>query len=838
VEATVTVSAGPLSGLTIRVTDEPMTIGRAVEGEGELADVATSRRHAQVSAVAGGVSIEDLGSTNGTFVNGRRIQGPTVVKPGDVIWVGNSTLTVATAEEPPDPAAPVEPPAPSGEAGALSRFAEVTDNHPGRILGAVAVLFAFAAVFGSPVPNLLAKNSGGFEDPHGQAVKTERAIAAATGELPDAQLIVLVRGRRSVTSSQTHRRVDDLAASVRRDPVVSRTQTYYDTSDNAYVSRDGRSTFIAAFFKNVSETKRGEVAKRIAKRLERPPDILVGGVALANQDLNDRVNADLSKAELAAFPILFLLSLYVFRAFVAALLPLFVGLITIVTTFVALRFVNEFVHLSPFALNVVVGLGLGLAIDYSLFIVSRFREELARLGGAERRDGFAGSRSEALRRTVYTAGRTVLYSACTVAIALAALIVFPLPLLYSMGIGGAVTALIAVTVALVALPALLAVLGPRVNAGAPARWQRAALRTASHEREGFWFRLAQAVMRRPGVVAIASASLLIALGVPALGLNLTDVDISSLPPDLTPRKVDETINRDFSTDASNQVTVVVHAPRSRRADVEAFAASLRSLPGANPKAVAKPVPLGDDLWEVVVVSNQRPLDTRTVHLVNLIRAGPNPFPIAVTGDTAKFLDQRSAIRSRLPIAAILLVLATFVVLFLMTGSVILPVKSLLMNALSMSAALGLVVLIFQDGHLEGLLGFHSVGAIDQAEPVLLFAIAFGLATDYGVFLITRIKEAYTRGESNSDSVAFGLERTGRIVTQAAILFCVAIGAFAASSVLFLKEIGLGTALALLIDASVIRAFLVPSLMALLGERNWWSPAPLRRLHNKIGLSET
>jgi RND superfamily putative drug exporter len=234
---------------------------------------------------------------------------------------------------------------------------------------------------------------------------------------------------------------------------------------------------------------------------------------------------------------------------------------------------------------------------------------------------------------------------------------------------------------------------------------------------------------------------------------------------------------------------------------------------------------------------KRPLDARTIALVKRIRAGPNQLPASVTGDTAKFLDQKAAIRSHAPVAAALLCVTTVFILFLMTGSVVLPLKSLLMNFLSLSAAFGLLVLIFQDGNLEGLLGFHSPGALEQTQPVLLFAIAFGLATDYGVFLLTRIKEARTRGESDNDAVAFGLERTGRIVTQAAILFCVAIGAFATSSVIFIKELGVGTALAVIIDATIIRALLVPSLMALLGARNWWAPGPLRRLHAKIGLSE-
>ena len=284
--------------------------------------------------------------------------------------------------------------------------------------------------------------------------------------------------------------------------MVRRTQTFYETGDPALVSRDRHSTVIIAYFKSVKESERHEAAERIAERVDRPPNVLVGGAALAAAQLNERVAEDLAKAEAVAFPILFLLSLYVFRGLVAALLPIFVGALAIVSTLLALRAVNGFVTLSPFALNVVAGLGLGLAIDYSLLIVSRYREELARVGmerppSPSHEGAFAGSESEALRRTTYTAGRTVLYSGSTVAIALAALCVFPLPLLYSIGIGGALTALIAVTVSLVALPSLLAVLGPRVNSLAPKRWQRAALRTASPGARRSWYRLAQVVMRRP-----------------------------------------------------------------------------------------------------------------------------------------------------------------------------------------------------------------------------------------------------------------------------------------------------------------------------------------------------
>ena len=457
---------------------------------------------------------------------------------------------------------------------------------------------------------------------------------------------------------------------------------------------------------------------------------------------------------------------------------------------------------------------------------------------AEAGDQFAGTESEALNRSIFTAGRTILYSAITVAIALASLLVFPQPFLYSMGIGGAVCALSAVTVSLVALPALLALLGPRINSLAPASWQRAAQRTASQERGGPWYRLSQFVMKRPATIAILSAGFLILVGLPAAGIKFTGVDITSVPSSLSARQVDDDLKRNFPPNpTSGAVTAVVEAPRSEAAKVEAFQEDLLARPEVDKRFDREPEPLKDNLWEVTLLPRGTPLSEPAIELVENIRAGPNPFPVTVAGDTATFVDQKASITSRLPLALAILCVVTLVVLFLMTGSVILPLKSLLMNFLSLSAAFGLLVLIFQEGFLEGPLGFETQGALEMSQPVLLFAIAFGLATDYAVFLLTRIKEARDAGASEKESVAIGLERTGRIVTQAALLFCIAIGAFATSSVIFIKEVGVGTALAVIIDATIIRGLLVPSLMALLGARNWWAPKPLRKLHERIGLSE-
>ncbi|MDX6668035.1 MAG: putative drug exporter of the superfamily, partial [Solirubrobacteraceae bacterium] len=547
--ATLRVVAGASTGIVLTLVDGQLVLGREEQGEGRLGgDDQLSRQHARVSQVEGRLVIEDLGSTNGTFVNGARIPAPTVLKTQDAIWVGNSTLVVVTPEHPVGAVAPVAPPPPSAESGLLSRFATLSDNHPKRILAAIGVFLVIAAVIGGPTAGVLTKNPGGFDVPGSESVKTDQRIARASGEFPGAQVIVMVRAGQPVTSAAARSQVQTLVTSIKRERLVTRTLTFYSTRNRAFVSKNGRETFIAAFLKNASDPKRGDAAKRIADRVERKPTVLVGGPALTSAKLNERVGMDLGKAEAVAFPLLFLLSLFVFRGVVAALMPIFVGMLTVLSTFLVLRIVNTFVELSPFALNVVVGLGLGLAIDYSLFVVSRYREELARVGrgrppsriygavprgeaGAE----FAGSESEALRRAIYTAGRTILYSAITVAIALATLITFPQGFLYSMGIGGAATALVAVTVSLVALPSLLAVLGPRLNALSFKRWQRAAQRTAAQEREGPWYTLAQTVMRRPGPIAAGTALLLILMGIPAWGIKFTGVDSSAVPSDLTPR---------------------------------------------------------------------------------------------------------------------------------------------------------------------------------------------------------------------------------------------------------------------------------------------------------------
>jgi uncharacterized membrane protein YdfJ with MMPL/SSD domain len=535
---------------------------------------------------------------------------------------------------------------------------------------------------------------------------------------------------------------------------------------------------------------------------------------------------DLRLAEALAFPLLFLLSLLFFRSLVASLLPLMIGGLAIVGTFLILRIASEIGSISIFALNLTTALGLGLAIDYSLFVVSRYREEIAKDG-----PGLA-----AMRRVLATAGRTVFFSSLTVAAALASLLVFPQRFLYSMGLGGSLVALFAALISLTVLPAVLTLLGGRVNALAPRFLQRRAEADARAEESGFWYRLSRFVMRRRIPVATASAVFLIALGLPFLGIRFNTVDPTVLPKSASARQTYDTVSAEFPPYRESPIWIDLGGATPRQA--AAVAARVRRIEGV--AEVEPPRPLRGGVTAIGAISAHPFVSDASRETVKRIRALPAPAgaTMLVGGATADFIDFQASLSRHLPIALAIVVLATLTILFLMTGSVVLPVKSLLMNFLNLSAVFGLLVLIFQDGRLEGFLDYTSPGAIEQTMPILLFAVAFGLSTDYAVFLLSRIKEARDGGASNSESVAIGLERSGRIVTAAALLFAVAMFAFATSKIIFIKENGVGTALAVLIDASVIRALLVPSLMALLGKWNWWAPAPLRRLHRRFGIRET
>ncbi|MBV9916800.1 MAG: MMPL family transporter [Solirubrobacterales bacterium] len=703
----------------------------------------------------------------------------------------------------------------------LTRLADFLHSNRRRVLLAAVLGAIVCGAAGAGVASELSPY--GANDPATQSVQATKRFEAAAGRQLDPGIVALVSSG-DVRAPAAQLRIEQVANQLRAQPAVARVASFLDTRDPAMVARDGRASYVLAYFKPLSDKRLEDEARKIEGDFAAQHDVKLGGQAIANAQANTQVSHDLAHAELLAFPVIFLLSLLFFRSLVAALLPPLLGGLAIVATFFALRIVAGFVDISVFALNLVTGLGLGLAIDYSLFIVSRYREEAAR-GGFD---------VQALRRTLQTAGRTIVFSSLTVAAAIASLAIFPQRFLYSMGIAGALVALLAAALALVVLPALLAVLGPRVNALAPKRLQRAAGRDARPAQSGAWYRLSRFVMRRPGPIAALSAAFLIALGIPFTGIKFVTVSASALPPSASARQVDDVLRTQFPPNRTAPLQVVLGAPAGSR-DARALALRLRTLPGA--AAVSAPEPAATNLSLIEVAPAQPPLSDASQHLLSAVRSIHPPIYLGVAGQTAAFVDLEHSLGAHLPLVLTVIIAATLIVLFLFTGSVVLPVKAVVMNALSLSAVFGLLVLIFQEGNLEGLLGYTSLGALDATQPIFLAAVAFGLATDYGVFLLSRIKEAHDAGAGDSEAVAIGLERTGRIVTAAALLFAVAIGAFATSQLVFIKELGLGTALAVLIDATIVRALLVPSLMELLGKWNWWAPAPLRRLHQRIGLRE-
>ncbi|HEU5476263.1 MAG TPA: MMPL family transporter [Gaiellaceae bacterium] len=683
-----------------------------------------------------------------------------------------------------------------------------------RVLLVALLGIVVAGVFGLGVAKRLSPY--GDTDPSTQSVQATNRFQAATGRQIDPGVLALVTTG-DVHSATAERRVRQVEAQLRSSRDVATVSSYYDSHDPAMVSRDGRSTYVVAYFQPKSDLRIQDDAKRLQSEFAGQRDVELGGGAIANAQVNTQVGSDLKRAELFAFPIIFLLSLLFFRSLVASLLPPLLGGLGILLTFFALRIVSSFTDLSVFALNIVTGLGLGLAIDYSLFMVSRYREEAARTGFGV----------DALRRTLATSGRTILFSSLTVAAALASLTIFPQNFLFSMGLAGAVVALVAAALAVVVLPAILALLGPRVNALAPRWLQRAADRDARPAEHGFWYRLSRFVIARPGRIALLTATALIALGVPFASIKFLPANAGVLPTGASAYRVDAALRSDFPPGRTAPLEVVVAAPADS-SRVTSLAARIRALPHVS--AVAPARPAGRRLSLIDVAPSTPTYSGASRQLVQDVRSLRTPFYLGVAGDTAGFVDLEHSLGAHLPLVLALVVASTLVVLFLMTGSLVLGIKAVLMNALSLSAVFGILVLIFQHGNLEGLLSYRGTGALDATQPILLFATAFGLATDYGVFLLSRIKEAHDSGVRNDEAVAIGLERTGRIVTAAALLFSVAIGAFVTSKLVFIKELGLGTALAVLIDASVVRGLLVPSLMQLLGKWNWWAPAPLRRLY--------
>jgi uncharacterized membrane protein YdfJ with MMPL/SSD domain len=685
----------------------------------------------------------------------------------------------------------------------------------------VLVLAAAGAAAGSIFD---AVESFGFEDPGSEGARANERVEEATGAAATPGVLVLVEHGGDVKGPEGRAAIRAAVDRLADVPGIAEVRGPSELGPTA-ISTDGDAAYVAGYLA-ADESDPTEVGERAVDAFKADPVTTIGGPAVASYELGVQSEEDLRHAELIAAPILILLCFWVFRSLIAALLPLVVGAFAIVATLGVLRAMTEVVEIDVFTINAVTGLGLGLAIDYSLLIVARYREELARQG-----HGW-----EAVHRTLDTAGRTVVFSAVTVCFALAALLVFPQRFLYSIAIGGALVVILSAVAGLTLLPAILSALGERVNALAPPRLQRHA--GEASETSGGWYRLAAFVMRRPAPVAVGAAVVLIAAGIPFLQVDLTTPDARILGEEHGARRVDDQLRERFAGPATTPfVAVIDEAPAANSsAAVEPVADEIRDLPHV--AEVSGPTSLGANALQLSVIADVDALSNRGQSLLREIRSLEWPFPTLVGGRTAELVDQKQSLESHLPIAIAIIAVLTLVTLWVMTGSVVLPFAALLMNFLTISAAFGVVVFVFQDGRLEALLAYTSQHALDVSMPILLFAVAFGLSTDYGVFLLSRIKEARDAGADDTDAVAIGLERTGRIVTAAALLFSVALGVFITSELVYVKEFALGLVTAVLVDATIVRALLLPAIMRLLGRAAWWAPRPIARIHQRLGAGAT
>ncbi|MFJ6894167.1 MMPL family transporter [Streptomyces hokutonensis] len=720
----------------------------------------------------------------------------------------------------------------------FERIAELVIRRSRLVLVVAVVAVALMGVLGAGAFGKLL--GGGYDDPSSASSRAAKVIDRKFGG--ETNLVLLVsatEGRVDGTPAERSGRA--LVAALKKERHLENVISFWDTSSPDLRSKDGREAVVLAHVKG-NDTERDENAKSVIDAYAGPYEdsltVRAGGGAAVTSEMGTQSAKDLVLAESIAVPLTLVLLLLVFGSAVAALLPLAIGTIAIAGTFAELFLLGSVTDVSVFAVNLTTALGLGLGIDYALLMVSRFREQLAT----------GASVDDAVRRTVSTAGRTVAFSAATVAAALAALLVFPQYFLRSFGYAGVGVVVIAAVSTLFVMPALFVVLGHRVNGGR-LPW---ANRGRSETRAPLWGRLARTVMRRPALTALPVLAVLLLAASPLLGITFGTPDERVLPEDAASRQVSAVLREKFNGSDDAALHVVIDSP-VRKSSLGLYASRLSGLKGVvrvesstgtyaqgQPTATDPGNPaLGrPDAQQINVVTTLTPKSDAAQSLVREVRAvavpaGTQPL---VGGVDAVLVDSKHSVGSRLPLAVALVALTTFLLLFLFTGSVVQPLRALLLNMISLGATLGVMTWIFQDGHLSSVLGF-TAQPMDVSMTVLMFCIAFGLSMDYEVFVTSRIKELHDQGADNESAVTNGLGHTGRIVTAAACLLAVSFFAFGTAKLSFMQLFGLGSGLAILIDAVAVRGVLVPAAMRLLGRSAWYAPGFLRRFHARFGLSE-
>lgn len=745
----------------------------------------------------------------------------------------------------------------------LHRIAHLAIAAPRRVLVVAALAMVAAGIFGIPVAKSL--SAGGFQDPTSESAQATQLLSDKFAR-GDMQLVISVTDESAAGANSPAARAagTDIASQLKASPYVtevSSTWTVPAPAAATLISKDGKTGLILAGITG-GESGAQKHAKELTDRLVHDRDgvtVRAGGEAMIYVQINGQSEKDLLMMESIAIPLSFLVLVWVFGGLLAAALPLAVGGFAILGSLAVLRGFTMVTDVSIFALNLTVAMGLALAIDYTLLIVSRYRDELA--------DGVDPDR--ALVRTMVTAGRTVLFSAMTVALSMVAMVLFPMYFLKSFAYAGIAVVALAAFAAIVVAPAAIALLGDRLDAYDVRRFIRRILGrpepVVKPVEQTFWYRTTKRVMRRSVPIGLAVIALLLLLGAPFLGIKWGFPDDRVLPSSASARQLGDELRNDFAVDSSTAVTVVLpDVAGLRPAEIDRYAGDLsRAAAGASVSApggtfvdgrrVGPPTSgtgIADGSAYLTIGSHEPLFSDASEAQLDALHAVPAPAEVKFTGIAQVNRDSSHAITSRLPMVLGIIAAITFVLLFLLTGSVVLPLKALVLNVLSLSAAFGALVWIFQDGHL-GALGTTSTGTLVANLPVLLFCIAFGLSMDYEVFLVSRIREFWLASgqtkpdgtemsprERNDESVALGLARTGRVVTAAALLMSISFAALIAAQVAFMRMFGLGLTIAVLVDATLVRMLLVPAFMHLMGQWNWWAPAPLARLHERFGISES
>ncbi|WP_109506865.1 MMPL family transporter [Nocardioides speluncae] len=710
----------------------------------------------------------------------------------------------------------------------IERWGGIVARRPWWVLAVGVVLTALAAGYGAGVFGAL--SDGGFDDPDTESARELVLEREAFGNKSIDVVAIYSDDELVATDPEFQAEVEQTLASIPKSEVTS-VVSWYDARDPSMLSKDQHAIQVLISLEGDSQDDFSKSYDEVAPKLE--SDELTTDLAgpWANyHDVNELASEDLARAETISLPIVAVLSLIIFGSAVAAGMPVLVALVSVAGSMAVVRVISEFTEVSIFSMNIITLIGMGLAVDYALFVVSRFREELAHV--PDDKDGVR----RALTVTMATAGRTVLFSGLTVAGAMASLLVFPQAFLRSMGYGGIAAVMVAMIAALTLLPATLALLGRRIDAGRifPRIWQSLNRRRAVDADQGAgWARIARAVMRRPLVYVAVIVVALLAVGSPFLGATWGSVDHRVLPADAPAHVATEKLASEFGAETSNASILLRGADQAEVAAYTQEAEAVDGITAVQPVDQSGDTVLLRAIWEG---NSQTEQSQQTVRDLRAIDAPPGA-EVLVGGLSADTVDLLASVADHLPIMGVIVIVVMLVLLFVAFGSVVLPIKAILMNALSITASFGVVTWIFADGHFEDLLGFTSTGYLDATNPILMLAILFGLSMDYEVFLLSRVREEWDRTGDNEAAVVAGVRKTGRIITSAALLLIVVIGAFGLSGIVFMKMIGIGMALAILIDATIIRAILVPATMKLLGNWNWWAPGPLRRWWERYGFRE-